>query len=147
MKDKLRTYVEIHYELKNHCYELANKWSKYRKSLDIVVQDWECHIYDYSNMNINDLEFEYEEGEFKIGYEFTDRCGETDYFYTYFSIDQLINENLIKEKIDKVYEKLKKKKEKDLEEAERRKKEKDLEDKKREYELYNSLKEKFENQK
>jgi hypothetical protein len=147
MKDKLKNYVEIHNELKNHCYELSNKWSKYRKSLDIIVQDWECHIYDYSNMNINDLDFEYEDGSFKIGYEFTDRCGDTDYFYTYFSINKIENEDLIKEEIDKIYEKLKKKKEKELEEAEKKKIKEEEEKKKREYELYKSLKEKFENQK
>ena len=30
MKDKLKNYVEIHNELKNHCYELSKKnFSKY----------------------------------------------------------------------------------------------------------------------
>jgi len=143
MKDKLKNYVETHIELKKYCYELANKWSKYRKSLDIPVKDYEVHIYDYSNININDLEFEYDEGSFKIGYEHTDRCGDTDYFYTYFSIEKIENEELIKKQIDNFYEK--KKREEEKREEEKRKKEE--ENKKREYDLYTSLKEKFENKK
>lgn len=140
MKQKVEKFLELNQEMKQCCYDLCNKWSEYRKSLDPLVSDWESDIYDYSKQRIEDLEFSYEDDEFMIGYEHTDRCGDTDNFYTYFKKEELLDENLIKEKIDKARQRKLMRIEQDK--LEEKAKKAMLE--KQEYQRYQILKQKFE---
>lgn len=136
MKNKLKKFNKLQDELKNHCYELGNKWNQYE--VDLYKEGW--YYTNLSNTYINDLTFEYDEGEMSIGYE-NYYCGDIDRYYNSFTEDEVINENLIKEKIDKRYKKLQEEKLKN-EEEERLKKEAS---EKKEFEIYKRLKEKYEN--
>lgn len=141
MKTKIEAFLRLNAELKEHCYNLAIKWHGYGKNLGL--SDWETGCYDYSKKGIDKIDFSYDkyDSEFRIGYEFTDRCGDTDSFYTYFKLEEIIDEDIIKRKIDKKAEIKKAKLEKEKLEKEKQEKEK-IE---RERRLYEELKQKFEN--
>lgn len=153
MKEKIEKLDSLYREIKKHCYDLCVKWSEYRKSLDPVITDYECSIYDYKNMDINELYFEFytsinnSELIFQIGYEYVDRCGDTDSFYTHFKTEELYNEDLIKDRIDKIHKnKIDAAETKRLEEE--KKKEKAAKIKEEwEYQEYLRLQEKYKNKK
>jgi hypothetical protein len=138
MKKRLEEFKKMNDEFKKHCYELSKKYFQYEKDL----YEKPYYYYDLSGMDINKLDFEYnyECGEMSIGYE-EYYCGDTDRYYNIFEDEELIDENLIKEKIDNRYKKILEEKRK-KEEDEKKKKE---EAEKREYETYKKLKEKYEN--
>jgi len=102
MVERTENFQNIWNDMKIKCYDICNKWSKYRKELKLT--DYETNILDYSNKDIQELHFEYDGEDLKIGYEVYWRC-ETDDSYTYFTLDEIMNENLIKEKIDNIYNK------------------------------------------
>lgn len=136
MKKKIKKFNKLHDELKRYCYELGNKWYQYE--VDLYKSGY--YYTDLSEKNINDLTFEYEYGEMSIGYE-EYYCGDTDRYYNSFTEKEVIDENLIKEKIDNRYQKLlEEQKKKEYEE-----KKKFEASEKREFETYKRLKEKYEN--
>lgn len=141
MKTRAELFIEQYSEMKKYLYSLSQKWYAYGKEMGL--SDWEMGFYNYEKKKLSDLTFEYyeEDKEFKIGYEFTDRCGDTDYFNTYFTLDQILNEDLIKQKIDKKHKEKKEKQER--ENLEKRKQE--ILKLEKEKKLYEELKQKFEN--
>jgi hypothetical protein len=102
MKEKLETYMQMHDELKQICYDLCNKWYKYISELEPNIKIFYTGVGSMPYKNIDELEFTYEYGEFKIGYS-EYRCGESDDYYTYIKIDELLDESLIKLKIDNLH--------------------------------------------
>jgi len=137
MKEKLEQLKELHKEFKEYCYELGKKWLEYEKKL---YKSNYYYYYDFSEKNIKDLDLDLDFDEMEIGYE-EYRCGDTDRYYNYFTNEEIIDENLIKQKIDKRYEKLEQ--DKKLKEKEEKSKKEAAE--KREFETYQKLKEKYEN--
>lgn len=136
LKNKLKNFNKLQDELKKYCYELGNKWYQYE--VDLYKEKW--YYTNLSDTHINDLTFEYDAGEISIGYE-DYYCGDIDRYYNSFTEDEVINENLIKEKIDKRYKKLQ---EELLEKEEEEKLRKEAAEKK-EFEIYKKLKEKYGN--
>lgn len=140
MKEKLETYIQTHDELKQICYDLCNKWHKYITELEPHFNIYNCvGSISYEYDNINELEFTYEYDEFKIGYS-EYRCGESDDYYTYIKTDEILDESLIKLKIDNHHRQSIEKIEKEKIEKE---KEKELR-KSNEYKIYLELKKKYE---
>jgi len=44
MKEQIKKYLELNKEIKQYCYDLCNKWSEYRKSLDPPISDYESGL-------------------------------------------------------------------------------------------------------
>jgi hypothetical protein len=91
--EDLNKYTEFHKYLKQLCYGLTNRFGKYCAENDVAY--W---IYDFSETNIDDLDFWYDGYKFNIG-NLPERYDDSTR-YTSFSKDELINPELIREKVN-----------------------------------------------
>lgn len=89
----LNQYTEFHKHLKRLCYELTNRFGKY-----CIENDVNCNFYDFSDTKIDNLDFWYDGYHFNIG-EFPQAYDDSAK-YTSFDKDELINPELIREKIN-----------------------------------------------
>lgn len=87
----LDNYNEFHKYLKQLCYDLTNKFGKY-----CIENDVNCRIYDFSYVNIDELDFWYDGYEFNIGeFPYDDSAK-----FSSFNKEELINPELVNEKIN-----------------------------------------------